>query len=464
MPAVSESKPVYQRLGSEESVATRATPDLSRQGASQKNRRSFRLTPGGVTQSMFTLISTSMGGGVLCLPYVMKQAGIINGVLLLVISAAIAVLTMYLLMESAQRTGRGSYGSLLGSCCGRWAAALMDVIMFFYGMGTMTAYLILEGDFLPALFAWIGVSISRTFCIILVAVVAIPLVLPEKLSVLRHVTPISTAALIFTAICTLIEAPGRAEILPEDLRISLASFGWPLLKCLTITLFAYICHTNVVPVANELVDPTPKRCFQVSFRVATLQLGFYVLIGVSGYLSFLGTTHQNYITNYSHDDVLINLCRLALALSLMCSIPINTNPTARAAVHFISSMKEMTSRRHPLLGRRDRLPSALRSESRGEKVLRISISLALLVVTLTIAILVPGIADVVSLLGGSLGTLLLVTCPCIIFAKVMKEEASRLSGKIVIWTLVIITIVALFAVCVMITNAMGVTHVPLAVD
>ncbi|EER08029.1 amino acid transporter, putative [Perkinsus marinus ATCC 50983] len=335
--------------------------------------------------------------------------------------------------------------------------------MFFYGMGTMTAYLILEGDFLPALFAWIGVSVPRTFCIFLVAIVAIPLVLPEKLSVLRHVTPISTLALIFTAICTLIQAPGRAESLPEDLTVNLAVFGWPLLKCLTITLFAYICHTNVVPVANELIDPTPKRCFKVSFRVAVLQLGFYILIGVSGYLSFLSTTHQNYITNYSHDDVLINLCRLALALSLMCSIPINTNPTARAAVHFISSMKEVSAAQNePLLDQRERLPSSLRCESRSEKILRISISLILLVVTLTIAILVPGIADVVSLLGGSLGTLLLVTCPCIIFVKVMKKESSRLTGRVIVWTLSIFTVIAMFAVCLMITNAVGLTHIPLA--
>ncbi|EER07408.1 transmembrane amino acid transporter, putative [Perkinsus marinus ATCC 50983] len=393
--SVPQSKPVYRRLDSDNTVTTRASPDLGRPQVPTKKGSLFRLTPGGVTQSMFTLISTSMGGGVLCLPYVMKQAGIINGLILLVVSAALAILTMYLLMESAQRTGRGSYGSLLGSCCGRWSAAVMDAIMFFYGMGTMTAYLILEGDFLPALFAWIGVSVPRTFCIFLVAIVAIPLVLPEKLSVLRHVTPISTLALIFTAICTLIQAPGRAESLPEDLTVNLAVFGWPLLKCLTITLFAYICHTNVVPVANELIDPTPKRCFKVSFRVAVLQLGFYILIGVSGYLSFLSTTHQNYITNYSHDDVLINLCRLALALSLMCSIPINTNPTARAAVHFISSMKEVSAAQNePLLDQRERLPSSLRCESRSEKILRISISLILLVVTLTIAILVPGIADV----------------------------------------------------------------------
>lgn len=42
-----------------------------RQGLVQ---RSFApLTPGGIRQSTFTLISTAMGGGVLCLPYVMKQ-------------------------------------------------------------------------------------------------------------------------------------------------------------------------------------------------------------------------------------------------------------------------------------------------------------------------------------------------------------------------------------------------------
>ncbi|EER08971.1 transmembrane amino acid transporter, putative [Perkinsus marinus ATCC 50983] len=430
-------------------------------------QRSFApLTAGGIRQSTFTLISTAMGGGVLCLPYVMKQVGIINGVLLLSISSLIAFVTMYILIMCTVRVNKHSYGSLLGYCAGKWVAPVLDIILFFYGMGAVIAYFILLGDFLPALFQLVGVTVaSRTICMVGAAAFAVPLVLPRRLSALQYVSPVATFSLILTAAITMVKARGQASLLPPEAPMDLLIFGWPLLKCFTITLFAYICHMNVVPVAGELVDPTPTRVLKVTSRVAFVQLSFYIVIGVAGYISFSHLTNQNYITNYSSGDVLISLCRLSLSCSLLFSLPINTNPTAKAAVHFFQSVRELMadSRGDNLLGRR-RVLSSADVENASERATRIFFSFFVLAVTLTIAILVPGVADVVSLLGGSLGTIIMIICPVYIFITIMRSESKTILGQIVVWSLILAALVAMTAVCLMVTNSMKITHVPLAVN
>ncbi|EER08334.1 vacuolar amino acid transporter, putative [Perkinsus marinus ATCC 50983] len=408
-----------------------------------------------------------MGGGVLCLPYVMKQVGLINGVLLLSISSLIAFVTMYILIMCAVRANKHSYGSLLGYCAGKWVAPVLDIILFLYGMGAVIAYFILLGDFLPALFQLVGVTVaSRTICMIGVAAFAVPLVLPRRLSALQYVSPVATFSLILTAVITMVKAHRESVILPSDAPVDLLIFGWPLLKSFTITLFAYICHMNVVPVAGELVDPTPARVLKVTSRVAFVQLSFYIVIGVAGYISFPHFTRQNYITNYPSGDVLISLCRLSLSCSLLFSIPINTNPTAKAAVHFFQSIRELMvdSRGDRLLPTRRRVLSSVTEENATERALRIFFSFLVLAVTLIVGILVPGVADVVSLLGGSLGTIIMIVCPLYIFVTIMKAESKTVLGRVVVWSLIVAGVVALTAVGLMVTNTMKITHLPLALD
>ncbi|KAF4692680.1 hypothetical protein FOZ60_012794 [Perkinsus olseni] len=442
-----------------------ASPVPYRQGFVQ---RSFApLTAGGIRQSTFTLISTAMGGGVLCLPYVMKQVGLINGVLLLSISSLIAFVTMYILIMCAIRVNKHSYGSLLGYCAGKWVAPVLDVVLFFYGMGAVIAYFILLGDFLPALFELVGVpGASRTICMVGAAAFAVPFVLPRRLSALQYVSPVATFSLILTAAITMIKARGQSTMLPPEAPMALALFGWPLLKSFTITLFAYICHMNVVPVAGELVDPTPARVLKATSRVAFVQLSFYIVIGVAGYISFSHLTNQNYITNYPPGDILISLCRLSLSCSLLFSLPINTNPTAKAAVHFFQSIRELmaVSGGDQLLPTRRRVMSSANEETSGARVMRIFFSFLVLAVTLTVGILVPGVADVVSLLGGSLGTIIMIICPLYIFTTIMRTESRTVLGQVVVWSLTVAAVVAMTAVGLMVTNAMRITHLPLTVN
>merc|ERR1719440_1170252 len=64
-------------------------------------------------------------------------------------------------------------------------------------------------------------------------------------------------------------------------------FNLDLFNAFAICVFAFNCHINVVPVASRLIRPTKERIRKVSWWVNGLQLAFYSIIGITGYLTFL---------------------------------------------------------------------------------------------------------------------------------------------------------------------------------
>ena len=62
------------------------------------------LTPGSMRGSIFALMSTAIGSGVLALPYGLYQSGVIVMTVFLIAGAYIAYWSMCVLMEASFRT------------------------------------------------------------------------------------------------------------------------------------------------------------------------------------------------------------------------------------------------------------------------------------------------------------------------------------------------------------------------
>lgn len=75
---------------------------------SKKNMRNlllkYILYKGSLRGSVLTLISTSLGAGVLALPKTLEECGLVLGLVLLVIGGCLALWSMYMLMDIAIKT------------------------------------------------------------------------------------------------------------------------------------------------------------------------------------------------------------------------------------------------------------------------------------------------------------------------------------------------------------------------
>jgi amino acid permease len=381
----------------------------------------------------------------------MFLGGWLIGSLMLSFAAILAYYSMNILFLSASKTGIYSYGALLSHATSPIAGPILDVIIVLYGSGVVIAYFVFLGDFIPSLGTALGISFlqNRTICLVLCGICSIPFALPRKLSALQHISPVSTIALVLTAIVALVRLPDmRDNLTPEAQEMDIALIGLSLLKCFTISVFAFICHMNVVSVAGELIHPTAPRASKIALRAAATQLIFYIVIGVSGYMSFGKTVNQNFITNYPINDVLIVACRLLLTLTIFFALPINTNPTANAFVHLVLTTN-IGVPNTPLsreFGDSDMQSPLLVDDAEPLKNTRIGMAVFVLIQGMTVAIYAPGVADVISLLGGSFGTLIMLVCPAIIYLKVFRDEMHNRRAKIMISLLTFASIVSLAAV------------------
>merc|ERR1719331_186682 len=89
--------------------------------------------------------------------------------------------------------------------------------------------------------------------------------------------------------------PARGHI-----RLVIPSLNLP--EAFSICVFAFNCHLNVVPVGGNMVRATKARIVKVSAVVNLVQVTFYLLIGVTGYLYFLDETPQDIVNGFPDND------------------------------------------------------------------------------------------------------------------------------------------------------------------
>jgi len=76
------------------------------------------MTPGSLRGSIITLMSTALVSGILSLPYVVAETGLVIGSLFIVLGALNALMSMYLLMKACFKTGINKYSELVKHCFG----------------------------------------------------------------------------------------------------------------------------------------------------------------------------------------------------------------------------------------------------------------------------------------------------------------------------------------------------------
>jgi len=389
------------------------------------------LTAGGLRQSTMTLVQSSLGGGVLTLAFAMRLSGLGLGLFLLLVLGTVAFLGMDVMMRGAIELGADSTAGLLSKCVGRWSMPVMDFLLVVYGNGAAIAYFIFLGDFLPSLAIdlnylagmpplEVSPQVLRTHCILATLILVVPLSTPPKLSALRFASPVALVAILFTAITVLCKCPLLfASHVGKDGfgEVQWFILNWDFFKAFSVLLFAYNCHLNVVPVTSELTDPSDNRIERVCFRVVLVEISFYALIATGGYLSFLALTTQNILQSYGSSPSVL-MCRAGLSFTILIAIPTNNLPTIRSLQGLITSLVPSKSQKpgmEPLL-------SAGLSE--GSNVLRLLLTAICLAAQVSTAIAVPNVADVMGLLGASVGTVLMMALPLAVLLKVQPKSYS----------------------------------------
>lgn len=94
------------------------------------------------------------------------------------------------------------------------------------------------------------------------------------------------------------------------------------LHALPLILYSYTCHPNVLPLYAELQRPCDRRMHKVVTRAFAAAAFLYVLVGSTGFLTFLYDTEGNILMNNYHREAAPIAACFAICFTVVSAMPL----------------------------------------------------------------------------------------------------------------------------------------------
>ncbi|CAH3165602.1 unnamed protein product [Porites lobata] len=332
------SSQVEEENTAENAVVTESTPLVIH----VIHRSDDHERTGTVFSSIFTLVSTMIGGGILSLPFAFQQGGfILTSVILLCVLMA-STHGAFLIINS-KRYCQGKIKNVedvANVAFGNKGKILTQVVFIVTLFLCSVAYWILITDQIePIIVLLVGHHSfwSKKIVILTIPMLIIfPITLLKSLNALRFTSVLSVLCVVFLA-CVVIFKSIKSDIGgPVDDPKNPVQW-WPtdfggFLTAIAISGLTFSCHFNILPMHGELQYQTRANKRIVLYTAMAINYILNVLVSFFGFFQFRQFIDQDITKNYRHDDVLVNIGRVALACTLLLSFPLLIFP-CRAVIN-----------------------------------------------------------------------------------------------------------------------------------
>jgi len=352
-----------------------------------KATRCPNFSPGSISN----LCSATLGAGALSLPYAISMTGIIFGVMFLLLSAYLTIISINIIIEACVVTQQFKFEDVSKRLVGSHMSIALEASLLVFCFGTAVAYIVAVGDILDQglhsiAFLWepdskfVSIYSRERVMILFWTVMLLPLSLQTKLKRLETFSSLGVLSIIFLVIAAVIHSIIHGDVIgsgansQEEAATSaeVNSLLWPksfvsMLQAFPIIIFAFSCQVNVCQIYEELKpasssitdtsDDEPnvmtllklkqQMMKQITRNGIILCTTLYLLIGVFGFLDFTKTTTDDILINYciqvTH-DALMTAATFSVFLAVVVAFPFNILP-ARVTLKLIFDRLKTKRRR-----------------------------------------------------------------------------------------------------------------------
>jgi amino acid permease len=328
-----------------------------------------------------------VGGGSLSLPMAFQKTG--NGLLAPLLLVAIAIITDFcfrihvrsarILSPVSRQKGKDAFESVTAAAFGsnaRWLGMILVCSMCFFGT---VGYAVLLRDMLQPITNSIWRSTSRqsgptahnNLTMLMVVFVVTPLCAIKNLTALEKFGALSMCSILILGSCIVYRSVqcnlGLGMYHPEtefmtlllqqfknatDDESTVAQNDWPsfqlfpdswtnVLDAFPLFVSCFVCHYNLLPVHNELRNPTEERVNWWLRSTTVVATAFYLVIGTAGsaygHCTKNGQVQGNVLLDFSDDDPLLLVGRMCLAVTITLAFPMLTIPARDILLRSVSS-------------------------------------------------------------------------------------------------------------------------------
>ena len=322
----------------ETEVATPTPPGAAvAAGAVNITKLSMPKKKSSIMGASSNLVNSIVGAGIIGIPYALRMSGLWAGVLLLILVAALTDKSLRLLVEQASFHPRlchlpvHTFEDLASYPYGKVGSGFVLFNMFVMAYGAMVAYLLIIKDTVPTAMGYDHGTHMVERNLILVAtslVVMLPLSMQRDMASLACTSAFSVAADIVLVVFIAAFSPiketvaangGFGQVLRNDgINYSTLFIGLGILST------AMACQHSAFIVANSLENKTRRRWGRVTNQSIALSAMLCLILGVCGYLGFLGSTQGDVLNSFPHDSMQANVARLLLAFTMFLTYPMES--------------------------------------------------------------------------------------------------------------------------------------------
>ena len=263
-----------------------ALTPLTQRGNSSGTPRSTGSLSQRVRESsvpFLNLVNTTLGAGILSLPYAFAQGGRVSMTIFVLIIAVVSLFSSLVLVRAAALCRAHHQGAVARFTSGPLFEIAANVTLVFFTLGACVGYLLVIGDYFPLVLAATtsacdAGSAVQWLCAREASIVAVgtlfvlPLALQPSLTILAKTSFVGLASVIFTTFVVAFEllangpaAQGTAEgatfataaVVTEATPHDLIEFGslQDVLSTAGIVVFGFVVQIQVVNIFYEVPDP-----------------------------------------------------------------------------------------------------------------------------------------------------------------------------------------------------------------
>lgn len=374
----------------------------------------------GNARHVINMANSIVGVSILSMPFCFKETGLVLGVLLVLLSGHITKKTCMFLIRSAIMARRRSYEFLAFHVFGVSGKLFVELCMILFLVGICISFHVVMGDLAPAIVARLmnvdnSPSLRCTLLIGVALLVVLPLCLLRNLDSLASMSACSIGFYFFLITVVFWYAFPK---LMDGSWYHVAELWRPsgALQVLPIYVLGLSCQSNVFEIYDSIPDPDVPKMRSVVNHALNLCCALYISVGFLGYVAFTDQDLSGNLIMSFPNSHLTEGIKMFFTVSLAISFPLVIFP-CRTSIHSLLYRRSNPSS-FDLVG--NYMP-----ESRFK-----GITIGILTVSLVVGILIPNIEFVLGLLGSTMGVLIALILPSLLFIKVnSKASVERLVAQ-----------------------------------
>jgi amino acid permease len=228
---------------------------------------------GSLRGSIFTLMASSIGAGVLTLPYVFKMIGFGAGIIMITLGMIGNIWSCRTLCECALAAKSKKYLQTCRVLGGKTIAFIYQIVIITLQFGCVLGFQIISilaylntigADMISQIIVGFGFQRPQTlqYRVMIVLIPALflnfPLSMIPRMTSLRYPAMFGIFSIFFTIL--VVFAQGVYSIyLGNLLKVKLFKFEWSFFQSIGITFYAFTCQQCLFPILDDLAYPTKKR-------------------------------------------------------------------------------------------------------------------------------------------------------------------------------------------------------------